>query len=34
MTMPGEWDHYGQIGVIPAADIDRASKQSGCAIGP
>ena len=32
-VMQGEWDHYDQIGVIPAPCIDRPLNQTGCTFG-
>jgi len=32
-AMHGAWDHYEQIGVIPAADVYRPISQTGCRIG-
>ncbi len=32
-TMHGPWDHYEQIGVIPAADVYSPIGQSGCHLG-
>ena len=32
-AMHGEWDHYEQIGMIPAADIYRPLNQTGCPLG-
>ena len=33
-VMQGEWDHYDQIGVVPAACIDRPLNRTGCILGP
>jgi hypothetical protein len=33
-VMQGEWDHYGQIGVIPAPCIRRPLNWTGCTFGP
>jgi branched-chain amino acid transport system substrate-binding protein len=32
-AMRGEWDHYEQIGVIPAGDIFRPLDLTGCHLG-
>jgi hypothetical protein len=32
-VMQGGWDHYDQIGVIPAPCIDRPLNQTGCIFG-
>ena len=31
-SMRGAWDHYDQVGVIPAADVYRPLNQSGCGL--
>jgi hypothetical protein len=33
-VMQGEWDHYGQIGVIPAHCIDRPVNRMAATFGP
>jgi branched-chain amino acid transport system substrate-binding protein len=32
-TMRAEWDHYEQVGIMPAADIYRPLNQTGCPLG-
>ena len=32
-AMVGEWDHYEQVGIIPATDIYRPLNRTGCALG-
>jgi branched-chain amino acid transport system substrate-binding protein len=32
-AMRGEWDHYEQIGVVPAADVFRPVNITGCQLG-